>query len=186
MGNKTLTEESGWANSLSSIDNLIRQDEVAGRDLLTKRTDGGESKDGLNTEMLQSSNVGTAGNFGGGEVVTAAMTSQESNLASGWRASNDNFVTGKSPGLLCRVGYQEQHTFNKPFKSYTYSLGVYFLDNFEIVEIVETGSANDGNGDILGVDHVSKRERGVDSATCFQNASVLCQFKKKKKKLGLR
>jgi len=78
------------------------------------------------------------------------------------------------------------NTFNKSFKSYTYSLGVYFLDDFEIVEMVETGSANDGNGDILGVDHVSKRERGVDSATCFQNASVLCQLKEKKKKLGLR
>jgi hypothetical protein len=82
MGNKIFSKESGWTNSLCSIDDLIRKNKITGRDFFSERANSRESEDSLDTEMLQSCNVGTTGNFRGCKVVTTSMASQKGYFAS--------------------------------------------------------------------------------------------------------
>jgi hypothetical protein len=62
--NPASIKERSSPNTLRSIDDLRRNDEISRLDLLAKRTDGTERNDSFNTEMLQSSDVCSGGDIG--------------------------------------------------------------------------------------------------------------------------
>jgi hypothetical protein len=182
VGNKTFTKESGWTNALGSVDDLIRKDKVTRRNLFSERTNSRESQDSLYTKVLQGSDVGTAGNFRGCEIVTTAMTSQKGDLEPRRRAGNDDLIAWETPWLYREVEQLARgrevlvSNPNPNTRLVTYSFWVNFLNNFEVVEIIETGAANDGNGNFVCVDHF-EQERGEYQATWSRKK------KKNKKKL---
>jgi hypothetical protein len=56
-------EERVRANTLGAIDDLVRDDEVTGGDLLTEGANGREGDDSLDTDGLESGDVCSNGNF---------------------------------------------------------------------------------------------------------------------------
>ena len=57
----------GWADSLSPINDRVTQNEIAWCDLLTQGSDGGEGYDGLDSDRLESCDVGAGGDARGGD-----------------------------------------------------------------------------------------------------------------------
>ena len=65
MSDHTVAKEGGRTQTASTIDQLVGKDEVAGWDLFTEWTDGGEGNDNFNPKPLKGSNVGSNRYFGG-------------------------------------------------------------------------------------------------------------------------
>lgn len=77
MANNAFFEESERSNTLGTIDNLVRDDEISGSDLLLKRTDGREGNDSGNTNLTESSNVGAGWDLVRGVFVVGAVAGEE-------------------------------------------------------------------------------------------------------------
>lgn len=73
----TILEESPWANTLSAVNDLVRNDKVSGLDLLLETANSGESNDATDTDGAQSSDVGAGGNLMGSNLVVGAVAAQE-------------------------------------------------------------------------------------------------------------
>jgi hypothetical protein len=95
------------------------------------------------------------------------MTSQKGDLEPRRRAGNDDLIAWETPWLYREVEQLARgrevliSNPNPNTRFVTYSFWVNFLNNFEVVEIIETGAANDGNGNFVCVDHFGTRERRV-------------------------
>jgi hypothetical protein len=79
MSNCASLKEGKWPDSLRSINNLIRNDEVTRLDVLLQTADGGEGDDSPHADGPQSGNIGAGRNLVGGNLVVKAVTAQERN-----------------------------------------------------------------------------------------------------------
>lgn len=70
-------EVSPWANSLGPVDNLVRDDKIAGLDLFLQTANRRERNDAANADRAQSSNVCPGGHLVGSNLVVQAVTAQE-------------------------------------------------------------------------------------------------------------
>lgn len=77
--NNAALEVGPWSETLGAVDDLIRDDEIAGLDLLLQTANGGESNDASDTDRAQSGNVRAGRNLVGSELVVQAVSAQESN-----------------------------------------------------------------------------------------------------------
>lgn len=77
--NGTTLKVGPWPHTLSTVNDLVGYNKVAGLDLLLQTADGGESNDATDTDGAQSGDVGTSRNLVGGDLVVGSVTAQESN-----------------------------------------------------------------------------------------------------------
>ncbi|KAK0935574.1 hypothetical protein LTR29_012887 [Friedmanniomyces endolithicus] len=73
----TPLEKSERSDPLRAVDNLVRDDKVAGFDLLLQATDCAESDDGADTEAAEGGDVGAVGDFVGRELMVQAVAGDE-------------------------------------------------------------------------------------------------------------
>lgn len=99
MGHKTIFEKGAGTDALCTVNDLGREDKVAGGEFFTEGTDGGKGEDGFDTEGLEGGHVGTGGDLGGGQVMTTAVAGQEGDVGAVGGAGNGDGITGLSPGL---------------------------------------------------------------------------------------
>lgn len=78
VGNHTTLEVGPWPHALSTVNDLVGDDEVAGLDLLLQTADSGESNDATDTDRAQSGDVGTGRNLVGSDLVVSTVAAQES------------------------------------------------------------------------------------------------------------
>jgi hypothetical protein len=77
VSDNTTLEESPWTNTLSAVNDLVRNDKIAGLDLLLETANSGESNDATDTNGAQSGDVGAGGNLMGSDLVVGAVAAQE-------------------------------------------------------------------------------------------------------------
>jgi len=65
------------ASPLGAIDELIRQDNVAGRDVLAQRTDCGHRQQPLDPQLLEAMNVGREVDLAWQEAMTSTVSRQK-------------------------------------------------------------------------------------------------------------
>jgi hypothetical protein len=70
-------EESPRPYTLGTVNDLVRDDEVAGLDLLLQTADGREGDYATDTDGAQSSDVGAGGNLMRGDLVVRAVAAEE-------------------------------------------------------------------------------------------------------------
>lgn len=73
----TALEECKWPDTLGPIDHLVRDDEVAGLDLLLQTADGREGDDGAHADGSQGGDVRTGGDLMGRDLVVQAVAAEE-------------------------------------------------------------------------------------------------------------
>jgi hypothetical protein len=73
-------KESIHPDALGSIDDLVRDDEMSRFNLFSEGSDGRECDNSLDSDMLESGNVGPGGNFGGGDSVGCTVSGDEGDL----------------------------------------------------------------------------------------------------------
>lgn len=110
MGDQTVLKESRGADTLGAVNDLRGEDKVAGLEFLAEGSDGREGNDGLNTEGLEGGNVGTCGDFGGGQVVATAVTGQECNMETRGGLGDGNSIARLSPRLHVHVLKVQLHS----------------------------------------------------------------------------
>lgn len=77
VADEAILEEGEGAVAFSAVDDLIRDDEVHGADLLAQGADGGEADDGAHAQGAQGSDVGAGGDLVRRELVVLAVAGQE-------------------------------------------------------------------------------------------------------------
>lgn len=77
VSDNTTLEEGPWTNALSAVNDLVRNDKIAGLDLLLETANSGESNNATDTNGAQSGDVGAGGNFMGSDLVVGAVAAQE-------------------------------------------------------------------------------------------------------------
>lgn len=127
--NATL-EESPRAHALGAVNDLVRDNKVAGLDLLLQTADGGESNDAADANGAQGGDIGASGNLMRGDLVVQAVAAQE--------GDGDNLVVvltlvvqngdGRGRGAPGGCDIQRSH------------LG-------EAWQLAQTGAADDGDSD---------------------------------------
>lgn len=84
MNDQTLApEESLLSNAFGPVNDLVRDDKVPRSYLFPERSDGGKGDDGLDTNMLQSGNVGSSRHLGRRDGVGDTMSGYEGNQSAG-------------------------------------------------------------------------------------------------------
>lgn len=137
-------EECERADALGAIDDLVRDDEVAGLDLLLQRADSREGNDAADAEGAEGGDVGAVGDFVRGEGVVGAVAGEEGD--GGVLVGEDRDGRGR-----CAPG----------------SGDVQGGDGSVAFELLETGSADDGDVDfaleglISGTFQEHRWERGI-------------------------
>lgn len=99
VGNNAVLKEGRGADALGAVNDLRRQDKVAGLELLAQRANGRVGNDGLDTDGLERSNVGTGRDLGGSQVVATAVAGQEGDMETGLGAGNGDGVARLAPWL---------------------------------------------------------------------------------------
>lgn len=77
VADHALLEVREGADALGTVDDLVRDYEVARADLLLERADGGEGNDGAHAEVSQRSNVGLVLDLVGRKLVGKAVSRKE-------------------------------------------------------------------------------------------------------------
>lgn len=78
MSDEPFSPEKGvHPDSLCPINDLIRNDEMPRSDLLSERTNRRECDDGFASDVFQCGDVGSSGDFGGGDVVRCTVARDE-------------------------------------------------------------------------------------------------------------
>lgn len=77
MSNHTALKVCPRPNALSTVDDLVRDNEVARLDRLLKTANSGEGNDAPNTDRTQGSNVGAGRDLMRGNLVVRAVSAQE-------------------------------------------------------------------------------------------------------------
>lgn len=78
MANHTLLEEGEGTNTLSTVNDLVGHDKVAGLDLLLQTANSREGDDGTDTERAKSGNVGASRDLMRSNLMVQTVTRQES------------------------------------------------------------------------------------------------------------
>ena len=154
VSNDTALEEGKRTNALCAVNDLVGDDKVHWLNLLLQRSNGGESDDGSNADVTQSSNVGAVGDLVGRKLVVDAMPRQEGNIHAVVREDMDR-GGGRAPR----------------------GDGVEGGDGLEAFKLAEAGTANDGDVDGLceifsilmlgGAEHVGVRSKVVGRSPIF-------------------
>ena len=121
--NATL-EEGEWSDALGSVDDLIRDDEIARLNLLLERADSRESDDAANTDGAECGNVGTVWNLMWCDGVVCAVAGKE---------GNDGVLVLEDGDW---GGWASPWSFN-----------VQAGNSGEAIELLQTGSADNGDVD---------------------------------------
>lgn len=124
MTDKAALEEGEWANALCAVDDLVRDHKVHGLDLLLQGAYSAEGNDAADTNVSQSGNVGASGNLVRCILVVCTVAGKESDR-------NAIVLEDENGG-----GWLTPRR-----------LGVQLCDGGVAVDLVETGTANDGNVD---------------------------------------
>lgn len=74
----TLEEREG-PDTLGAVNDLVRDDEIAGLDLLLQATDSRESDDGADTDGAKGGNVSARGHLMRGDLVVSSVAAKERN-----------------------------------------------------------------------------------------------------------
>ena len=67
-------KEGKWPDAFGTVDDLVRDDEVAGSDMLLERADGREGNNGADTKVAQCGNVGLVLDLVRRKLVVQAMS----------------------------------------------------------------------------------------------------------------
>ena len=76
-------EEARWAHSLGAVDDLRREHDVPGADLLAEGADGAEREDRAHAEVFERGDVGADGDSRGGVCVVFAVARDEGDAFAG-------------------------------------------------------------------------------------------------------
>lgn len=147
MADDPLLEESKGPDTLGTINDLIRDDEVHGLDLRLQGTNSSEGNNTSHANVTQSGYVGTVRNFMRCKLVVDAMTSQESYVGA---------VVGEDGDRGCR----------RPPRSD----GVQSSNGLETFKLAQASTANYGNVDRLCSQRlvISAKSRFRFAWTCYQ------------------
>lgn len=77
MSNKSLLKERSRTKSSRPVDNLIRDEEIAGTKMVLQTSYGGECNNSIDADMFQGGNICPGGDLRGRIDVSASMTSEE-------------------------------------------------------------------------------------------------------------
>lgn len=120
-------------DTLSSVDDLIGNDEMTRCNLLSQRADRREGNDSLTTDMLQGGDVCSGRNLTGGDGVMVTVTGNEGNEGTRWQRGDSYRRGGFAPGSLNMKG----------------------LDKGEVVKMVETTATDTSDKDFLVIFHLA-------------------------------
>ena len=82
-------EEGVWPHALGAIDDLVRDDKVAGGNVFLEGSDGGEGEDGADADGAEGGDVGEVGDEGGGDFVVGAVAGEEGDGGGGVGGGED-------------------------------------------------------------------------------------------------
>ena len=92
-------EEARGAHALGAVDDLRRKDEVAGRELLLERADGGEREYGPDAERFERCDVGLRRHGGRRDSVSHAVASEEGDFGARREGTDRYRRAREAPGL---------------------------------------------------------------------------------------
>lgn len=124
VADEAVLEEGEGAVALGAVDDLVRDDEVHGADLLAQGADGGEADDGAHAQRPQGGDVGAGGDLVRRELVVLAVAGQE---------GDGHAAVFEDQDRRRRITPGRQR--------------VYACDGHVAVDLVEPGAADDGDLD---------------------------------------
>ena len=80
MCHDAVFEKGKRSDALGSVDDLVREEEVAGPDGLLQAADGGEGEDAADAELAESGDVGAGRDFMGAVLVVEAVAREEGDV----------------------------------------------------------------------------------------------------------
>jgi len=92
-------KETRRSNALRPVDDLSGENERAGGDFFTERTDGGKCDDGADAERFESGDVGAGGNGGRRDGVAFSVSCDEGDLSPGWEGTDGYWGAWEAPRL---------------------------------------------------------------------------------------
>lgn len=92
-------EESIHPDALGSVDDLVRDDEMSRFNLFSEGSDGRECDNSLDSDMLESGNVGPSRYFGGGDGVRGTVSGDECDLVTRGKGGDGDGGGGLAPWL---------------------------------------------------------------------------------------
>jgi hypothetical protein len=126
--NNASLEECKRSDALGAVNDLVRDDEVAGLDLLLQAADGGEGDDGADADGAEGGDVGAGGDLVRRDLVVCAVAAEE----------------GDRDGLLAVLVVQDRDRGRRRAPG---RRDVQRGDLGEAGEFAEAGAADDGDGD---------------------------------------
>lgn len=144
VADEPVLEEGEGAVALGAVDDLVRDDEVHGADLLLQRADGGEADDAAHAEGPQGGDVGARGDLVGRDLVVLAVAGQEGDG---------------------HVAVLEDHDGRRGVAPRRQ--GVHARDGHVAVDLVEARAADDGD-----LDRSCGREMGVSRPAIVMRSFV--------------
>lgn len=130
-------------DTLSSVDDLIGNDEMTRCNLLSQRADRREGNDSLTTDMLQGGDVCSGRNLTGGDGVMVTVTGNEGNEGTRWQRG-DSYRRGRfAPGSLNMKGLADKLCISY-YPRVTWQAS---LHKGEVVKMVETTATDTSDKD---------------------------------------
>lgn len=124
MADEAALEEGEWADALGAVDDLVGDHEVHGLNLLLQRADGGEGNHASHADVSEGGDVGASGDLMRRKLVVRTMAGQEGDGDAGVLEDEDG-------GRRLAPG----------------GVGVHLGDRGVAIDLVEAGTANDGDMD---------------------------------------